>query len=162
VPSETRPIVNAHFRIEGAFDLAGGAPFLGIVGGTAHWLFRRGEVVSVTVSAAGALVEESNERLAAAIWRDVARAIARPEMAMPAYRIIKEKRATIAQTPQQDALRPPMATRWRNLLLAGDWTATGLPATIEGAVRSGRAAAERIAGGLGDRVRGDRPEGQKK
>ena len=56
-------------------------------------------------------------------------------------RIVKEKRATFAATPAQDARRPACATRWTNLFLAGDWTATGLPATIEGALRSGEKAA---------------------
>jgi uncharacterized protein with NAD-binding domain and iron-sulfur cluster len=57
-------------------------------------------------------------------------------------RIVKERRATFAQTPEQVARRPPAATRWSNLFLAGDWTATVLPATIEGAIRSGDVAAE--------------------
>ena len=60
---------------------------------------------------------------------------------MPAVRIVKEKRATFAQIPSALPLRPPAETRLRNLFLAGDWTATGLPATIEGAVRSGVTAA---------------------
>ena len=47
--------------------------------------------------------------------------------------------------PAQDAMRPGAATKWRNLLLAGDWTDTGLPATIEGAIRSGNRAADIIA-----------------
>jgi uncharacterized protein with NAD-binding domain and iron-sulfur cluster len=65
-----------------------------------------------------------------------------PEKPQPPARIVKERRATFAQTPEQAARRPPAATRWSNLLLAGDWTATGLPATIEGAIRSGNVAAE--------------------
>lgn len=56
--------------------------------------------------------------------------------------MVKEKRATFAATPEQDARRPGAATAWRNLWLAGDWTATGLPATIEGALRSGERAAK--------------------
>jgi uncharacterized protein with NAD-binding domain and iron-sulfur cluster len=60
---------------------------------------------------------------------------------MPAWQIVKEKRATFAATPAQDARRPEARTSWRNLVLAGDWTDTGLPATLEGAVRSGEAAA---------------------
>jgi uncharacterized protein with NAD-binding domain and iron-sulfur cluster len=56
-------------------------------------------------------------------------------------RIVKERRATFAQTPDQEALRATAETRWPNLFLAGDWTATGLPATIEGAIRSGECAA---------------------
>ena len=55
---------------------------------------------------------------------------------------MKEKRATFAQIPAALPLRPPAETRYRNLFLAGDWTATGLPATIEGAVRSGVTAAQ--------------------
>ena len=64
------------------------------------------------------------------------------DMPMPRSRIVKEKRATFAATPAQDALRPGVKTHWNNLFLAGDWTQTGLPATIEGAIRSGDRAAE--------------------
>ena len=61
---------------------------------------------------------------------------------MPDWQIVKERRATFAATPAQDARRPGARTRWSNLFLAGDWTDTGLPATIEGALRSGRRAAD--------------------
>jgi uncharacterized protein with NAD-binding domain and iron-sulfur cluster len=64
---------------------------------------------------------------------------------LPPWQIIKEKRATFAATPKQDALRPGAGTQWRNLALAGDWTQTGLPATIEGAIRSGIEAARLCA-----------------
>ena len=60
---------------------------------------------------------------------------------LPAWQIVKEKRATFAATPEQDAKRPAAKTGWPNLFLAGDWTQTGLPATIEGAVSSGESAA---------------------
>ena len=63
----------------------------------------------------------------------------------PPMRVIKERRATFAQTPASLARRPPARTRWRNLLLAGDWTDTGYPATIESAVRSGRTAARLVS-----------------
>lgn len=61
------------------------------------------------------------------------------------YKIIKEKRATIAQTPAVLQLRQTPETPISNLLLAGDWSDTGLPATIEGAILSGRRALELIA-----------------
>ena len=51
----------------------------------------------------------------------------------------------VAATPAQDGKRPGGRTQWRNLVLAGDWTDTGLPATIEGAIRSGNYAADLIA-----------------
>jgi uncharacterized protein with NAD-binding domain and iron-sulfur cluster len=60
---------------------------------------------------------------------------------MPLWQIVKEKRATFAATPAQDARRPMAKTGWPNMFLAGDWTQTGLPATIEGALQSGETAA---------------------
>jgi uncharacterized protein with NAD-binding domain and iron-sulfur cluster len=102
-------------------------------------------VVSLTVSAAAALAEERNEAIAERLWRDTAQALALPSEPAPLMRVIKERRATFAQTPASLSRRPPATTRWRNLLLAGDWTDTGYPATIESAVRSGRAAARQIA-----------------
>ena len=140
-PDESRPIVNAHIRLPAAPDMPQGLPFLGLVGGAADWIFLRGEIASLTVSAAEELAEESNETIAAKMWRDTARALALDPALDPAVRVIKEKRATFAQTPAALARRAPARTRWRNLLLAGDWTDTGYPATIESAVRSGRTAA---------------------
>ena len=63
-----------------------------------------------------------------------------------AERVIKEPRATPSLTPEAERARPACATRRLGLAVAGDWTATGLPATLEGAVRSGRAAARAAAG----------------
>ena len=137
-PSEFRAIVNAHYRV----DAPAGKPlFIGVVGGTAEWVFRKTGILSVTVSAADRLVDEPAERLAALLWRDVAQAYQLGDRALPPWRIVKEKRATFAATPAELRRRPPAVTQWPNLFLAGDWTATGLPATIEGAIRSGETAA---------------------
>ncbi len=140
-PLETRPIVNAHFRLTGPVPMPGRSAILGVTGGTAQWIFARGDVASVTVSAAQALVERPAEEIAEVLWKDVAAALGLQAQAMPPARIVKEKRATFAQIPAALPLRPPARTRYGNLFLAGDWTATGLPATIEGAVRSGTRAA---------------------
>ena len=66
---------------------------------------------------------------------------------IPAYRVVKERRATFAQTPAEVTRRPPARTALTNLYLAGDWTDTGLPATLEGAVRSGHTAARAVIEG---------------
>ena len=144
VPNESRPIVNVHIRLDRPVHLPENLPFLGLVGGWADWLFLRGDVVSLTVSAARALAEDSSEAIGARLWQDTAAALRIPAEPVPPLRVIKERRATFAQTPAALARRPPARTRWRNLLLAGDWTDTGYPATIESAVRSGRAAAKLI------------------
>jgi hypothetical protein len=96
--------------------------------------------LSVTVSGADAIADDDREDLARRFWADVAAVHGLPPD-VPPFRIIKERRATFAATPEQDARRPGPLTRWRNLTLAGDWTATGLPATIEGTIRSGHKAA---------------------
>ena len=142
VPTGVSPIVNAHFIVDGLGPK--GNPILGLVGGTAQWLFFRGDIVSVTVSAADDLVSMPADEIAVLLWRDVAQAIGRPDAPLPTHRIVKEKRATFAQTPAALDDRPGTATQWRNLALAGDWTDTGLPATIEGAITSGFAAADQM------------------
>ena len=137
VPTEFRAIVNAHFQ----FTPPKGTPsILGVIGGTAEWIFSFADRVSVTVSSADAIVDRDREALACLLWRDVCDAL-RISAQLPKWQIVKEKRATFAATPAQDMKRPPTKTAWRNLMLAGDWTDTGLPATLEGAVRSGEAAA---------------------
>ncbi|WP_137391249.1 hydroxysqualene dehydroxylase HpnE [Rhodoligotrophos defluvii] len=144
VPEAHAPIVNVHFRLDRPARLPEDLPLIGIVGGVAQWVFVRDDVASVTVSSAQALAEQSAEAVAEAVWADVAKALDQPLAPMPPWRVIKERRATFEQTPQQVALRPKPQTRFTNLVLAGDWTATGLPATIEGAIRSGHFAAEAL------------------
>ncbi|HEX6443207.1 MAG TPA: hydroxysqualene dehydroxylase HpnE [Stellaceae bacterium] len=141
VPDDYAPIVNAHFRCV----VPANAPlFLGIVGGAAEWVFRKREVVSVTVSAADRLVERPADELRDLLWQDVAVALDLPPRPVPPARIVKERRATFRATPAQSRRRPATATRWPNLRLAGDYVDTDLPATIEGAIRSGIAAAAGI------------------
>ena len=137
-PNAFCAIVNAHFKIAAPAD----APLmLGVIGGVAEWIFSFPDRISVTISGADRLVDQDREALAALIWRDVVTALKLPPE-MPPWQIVKEKRATFAATPEQNAKRPPATTPWSNLFLAGDWTQTGLPATIEGAVRSGHKAAD--------------------
>jgi hypothetical protein len=141
VPHSFRAIVNAHFKIAPPVGLP---PILGLLNSTSEWLFAFPDRLSVTISGADRLLDMGREALAEMIWAEVARAakIAAP---LPTWQIIKEKRATFAATPQEEARRPGPRTRHANLLLAGDWTATGLPATIEGALRSGVRAAALVA-----------------
>jgi squalene-associated FAD-dependent desaturase len=136
-PDAFQAILNIHFRVEAD---PGPAGFVGLVGGTAEWVFIKRGHVSVTISAANCMVDRSAEDIAAAVWPDVQAALGLTGP-LPPWRVLKERRATFAATAAQERRRPPARTPLPNLALAGDWTATGLPATIEGAIRSGRTAA---------------------
>ena len=145
VPRESSAIVNVHFRLPEPARLPADTPFLGLIGGTAQWLFVRGDVASITVSAAGTLAAEPAEAIARKTWCDAAAALGL-DRDLPPYRVVKEKRATFAQTPGEALRRPKTRCGLANVYLAGDWTDTGLPATIEGAVRSGHLAARAVTG----------------
>ena len=113
---------------------------LGVVNAEIEWLFAFPDRLSVTISNADRLIDRPRDELAAEIWREAATLTGLPAD-LPPWQIVKEKRATFAATPAQDAKRPDSRTQWANVVLAGDWIRTGLPATIEGAVRSGYKAA---------------------
>ncbi|MDE2404927.1 MAG: hydroxysqualene dehydroxylase HpnE [Sphingomonadales bacterium] len=141
VPTEHRAILNVHY----AAPPPPRAPaMLGLLNATSEWVFTHANRISVTVSAADRLMDADREELAQAIWREVVAAlgIAAPDAeTLPPWQVVKEKRATFAATPAQEALRPHPGTHLANLFLAGDWVRTGLPATIEGSLRSGDNAA---------------------
>ena len=161
IPAETRSIANVHFRLPDrpvVDDRAGmPVPVIGLVGSTAQWLFLRDDVASVTISAADHLSEMTSDILAQRIWREVAQALTLLSPAnraildrittsdrLPPVRVVKEKRATFLQTPEAVRRRPATGAAGPGLALAGDWTDTGLPATIEGSIRSGFSAADHL------------------
>jgi hydroxysqualene dehydroxylase len=141
-PEEFRSILNVHFQIA---PPPGQAAILGVVNAGIEWLFAFPDRLSVTISNADRLIDRPRDELAAEIWREAA-ALTGLAPDLPPWQIVKEKRATFAATPAQNARRPDSRTRWGNVVLAGDWIQTGLPATIEGAVRSGYRAASMIIG----------------
>jgi squalene-associated FAD-dependent desaturase len=138
VPDVHSPIVNAHFRCVAP---AGSHLYVGVIHGAAEWIFCKREVLSVTISAAERMVDRPADELRDMLWQDVALVCRLPAYPVPPVRIIKERRATFRASPEQLLRRPRSATRWENFILAGDYVDTGLPATIEGAIGSGFAAA---------------------
>ncbi|MGE5517316.1 MAG: FAD-dependent oxidoreductase [Bacteroidota bacterium] len=142
----TAAIVNVHFRLEQPAVLAGGQPFLGLVGGTAQWLFVRDDVLSVTVSAADALAELPADAIAARLWSEIAPVLRADPARLPPFRVIKERRATLAHTPEAVARRPGPVTKTPWLWLAGDWLASPWPCTMEAAIASGLTATRLAVG----------------
>jgi squalene-associated FAD-dependent desaturase len=137
-------------------------PFAGLIGATVQWVFAHppgrvpgaGQRLSLVVSRAGTWIERPNEELIAGALDELRRFFPNARAAREvATLVIRERRATFLGRPGQASRRPTTRTPVPNLVLAGDWTATGLPATIEGAVRSGEAAAR----ALGARPAGEMP-----
>jgi len=139
-PTEFSSILNAHFRFDTAMKIP---PILGVVNGLVEWIFPFPHRLAVTISGADRLMNEPRDELARAIWQEVCAATG-VRGNLPPWQIVRERRATFAATPAQDALRPGTVTALDNLFLAGDWTDTGLPSTIEGSIRSGDKAAEHV------------------
>jgi squalene-associated FAD-dependent desaturase len=140
-PRRFSATVNVHFAVEPPFGVP---PLTGLLNGTAQWLFAFDGRLSVTISGADRLIDTPHEVLAKTVWAEVAQAASLPLEPMPAWQVVMEPHATFAAVPGEEMHRPGTRTRWKNLMLAGDWTATGLPATIEGAIRSGQKAADTL------------------
>jgi len=117
---------------------------MGIINGSGEWLFALAGRISVTISDADAMFNMPREALAQKIWTEASKIMGISD-ALPPWQIVRERRATFAATPEENAKRPAAETKWDNLFLAGDWTATGLPATLESAVRSGNRAADLVS-----------------
>lgn len=135
--------------------------FAALLNSKLHWVFNRRRIcrfnksiggnfpycLSFTISDAGELADMSMEKLRDLLLDEIR--LVFPEAASANLlhsKIIIEKNATPQLTPEMEPLRPPAATPLKNLFIAGDWTATGLPATLESAARSGYMAAEAVIG----------------
>ncbi|MFL9938431.1 hydroxysqualene dehydroxylase HpnE [Paraburkholderia graminis] len=140
-PTRFTATVSVYFAVEPPFGLPS---VTGLVNGTAQWQFAFDGRLSATIHGAESLIDTPAEELAARVWADVAQAANLPAAPMPDWQVVVDRNATFAALPDQETLRPGTRTRWNNLMLAGDWTATGLPATIEGAIRSGQKAADTL------------------
>ena len=121
-----------------------------------QWMFNKseGRYIQTVVSASRSLLEKPRQEIIDMAVRELGEFFpivneARLEKAQ----VIKEVRATFSATPGLEALRPGARTTFRNFFLAGDWTRSGWPATMEGAVRSGYLAADALCEAVGSQAR---------
>jgi len=144
-PDAFVPIVNVHFRVDNPLMPMMKQPLLGMLNSLSQWLFVRDDVASVTISAGEQASRLDPDDILDTVWREIAPEIGQEPDARPKRgRVIKERRATFLGTPEQLEKRPEMSTKWLNLMLCGDWVDNGLPSTIEGSIRSGQSAAQRL------------------
>lgn len=143
------PIVSTHLWFKTDFMPH---KVVGLIGRTTQWVFNRrrlgssgeGGHVSTVISAAYDIVSRTNDEIIRLSVDDI-RSVYGDRIGEPIHAVvIREKRATLSINPSTEILRPSQKTAIPNLFLAGDWTETGFPATIEGAVTSARRCADMI------------------
>jgi squalene-associated FAD-dependent desaturase len=118
--------------------------FYGLIDSPVHWIFNKGNHINLVISDADYLIDKSAEDIYKTCLSELIRYTNVEESDILQYKVLKEKRATFIPSNKIINTRPPSKTKIVNLFLAGDWTDTGLPSTIESAVKSGRIAAELI------------------
>ena len=129
-------------------------PHAVLLDGTLQWLFRKSEnYFQAVVSASRSLLALAQTEIVEMACRELREFFpASANARLVKSRVIKEARATYSAAPGLEAARPGAETKLPNVFLAGDWTNTGWPATMEGAVRSGYLAAEAVARAAGAQV----------
>lgn len=151
------PIVSVHVWFDR--PILAERPFVGFVGTGTHWAFNRdvisgrhdrdGGYLSFVISGARGIVDDDNDVIVARTLADLRRLVpAAASVGVRHTQVVKEKFATMSPTVAAARLRPPAVTPFDNFVLAGDWTDTGLPATIESAVMSGHRAADVVTARL--------------
>jgi squalene-associated FAD-dependent desaturase len=145
---KSSPIVTVNLWLDAPIEVG---RFVGLIGGPMHWLFNKSAIygddtahLSVVASGADELADMENRQVTSVAWTYLQEAL--PDLKTRELRrsvVVREHRATFSLAPDSPA-RPPARTDLRGFYLAGDWTDTGLPGTIEGAVQSGHVAAERL------------------
>jgi squalene-associated FAD-dependent desaturase len=148
-PFEHSPITGIHLWFDRPVtDL----PHATLLDRTIQWMFNKheGRYVQLVVSASRSLTEMPRVEVIALALKELAEFFpAAREAKLEKAHVVKEIRATFSALPGLEALRPVNRTQVPNLFLAGDWTKSGWPATMEGAVRSGYLAAEAVTEAAG-------------
>jgi zeta-carotene desaturase len=152
-PFEHSPITGVHLWFDREITTL---PYAALLEGTMQWMFNKGggKYLQLVVSASRDLTRLSRGEIVEMAMGDLRKYFPRVgEARLVKAHVVKEQRATFSAAPDTEALRPGAETGIPNLFLAGDWTRTGWPATMEGAVRSGYTAAERVARAAGEPAR---------
>jgi len=118
--------------------------FYALLDSRLHWVFNHGTYLTTVTSGADELIEKSPKELFAIASAELSNHLGIKAEDISDYKIIKEKRATFIPNKENLSKRPSTKTKIENIFLAGDWTNTGLPATIEGAIKSGHSAAREV------------------
>jgi len=138
---EYSPIISIHIWLK---DNPLKELFYGLINSPVHWIFNHKDHITLVISDAAWLLNMPNEELFKTAARELRKYVLIQEEKITSFKIIKEKRATFIPSKEILMNRPGQITSYDNFFIAGDWVNTGLPSTIESAVKSGRIAAELV------------------
>ena len=144
---EPSPIINIHYWFEGqGLEDIVKDDFLGVIGTNIQWIFKQSKShLCLVISGADKLVDLKNEEILDISEKELYDCLPRiSKLKITHSKIIKEKRATFLPSPESNNARPQHSTKYANFFIAGDWTDTGLPASIESAVMSSKRCVEKI------------------
>ena len=123
--------------------------FYALIGSPIHWIFNHKDHITLVKSDANNIIDKPKEELFKMAVTELKKYAGIEREEITTYKVIKEKRATFVPDNKTIDKRPDIKTKVKNLFLAGDWVNTGLPSTIESAVKSGRRAVEEIENDIG-------------
>ncbi len=119
--------------------------FFGLIGSKIHWVYKNKNHISVVISSAEKMIELTSEEIYKICKDELKKYFPKfTGTKIQHYKVLKEKRATFKSTPESDIIRRKIKSPYKNFLLAGDWTNTQLPATIESAILSGKIIAQKV------------------
>ena len=138
LPKEFNTILNIHFKLDkNIIDLLK-FPILGMLNSVTHWVFLKKNYISITISSANKYNDLDSEKIAKLVWNEISQGLGISEINIPNFKVLREKKATYQQSPQNYKLIQEINSLPLNLRLAGDWTEKYLPSTIESSILSGK------------------------
>ena len=141
IPSEFNTIINIHYKLSDQILKKFRSEIIGMIESKSQWIFVKKGYISITISDANKFEDIPNDIIAELVWKEVCEYLAET-LKLPTFRVIKEKKATYNQSPENNHLLSNINPLPKNLLIAGDWTQNKLPCTIEGSILSGKKAVE--------------------
>ena len=139
LPVNYNCIINIHYKLPKQLDKNTSLQIIGLINTNSHWLFIKKNYLSITISNANHLNEYSSDTIAKLIWKEISSCL-KIKTPMTDYQVVREKKATVEQSPTNYELVKKLNNLPKNSRISGDWTQTSLPCTIEGSILSGKQA----------------------
>ena len=139
LPKNYNSIVNVHFKLTKTIKDKFSKKIIGFINSHTHWLFIKKNYISVTISNANHLNNLDSIDIANIIWKEIC-SYMKIQHKMTSFQVVKEKKATLEQSPSNFNLVKKLKELPNNVKISGDWTQTSHPSTIEGSILSGKKA----------------------